>query len=160
MRLRTLCGLILSSTLLFTACSDLRQPAGGNGTAKPQSSGKRYIEVLAEADANQQRATQLDVIFVYSQDVLKRLPATAERWFMLREELLRIAGAHVDVISHEVPASFAVGPLELPQRADKALKVVAYASYANASGQAMVDLTQQRQVEMRLGPQAVALHPR
>lgn len=160
MRLRTFCGLILTSSLMLTACGDLRQPEGDDGSTKPQSSGKRYIEVLAEADANRQQATYLDIIFVYGKDVEERLPATAERWFMLRDALMRVASTKMDIVSHEVPASFALGPIELPKRANEALRVVAYASYADAAGQAMIDLTQQRQVELRLGPKAVALKPR
>lgn len=161
---RLLSPLCLSVLVLFAGCAEVSKQENVSDSSSSgggfSNSGPRRVEALAMADANRQSVTDLDVVFIYDPTLSDRMPTLADNWFTNRDSLQQIAGKLMEVVSVELPPSFAAGPLPLPQRADKALRVLAYARYQSPEGQAVIDLTQRRQVELRLQRESVALAPR
>ena len=151
--------LCLFAGLLLSACADM--PAQGPGSGPEQGSGTgggalepgsgnpgggRRIEALANAGG--QEVINIDLVFIYDDSLSEHLPARTGSWFAAREQLLANAGGLLERVSLELPASFASGPLRLPERADGAQRVLLYADHAQTPE--AVDLTARRRIALRL----------
>ena len=161
--------LCLCAALLLGACADVptQEPGGGvvdpgggdsgsggsNGGGGDSGSGARRIEALANAGG--QRVTDIDLLFIYDKTLAERLPAGAGAWFEARDELLASGGARLERVSLELPASFASGPLALPEGADGAQRVLLYAGHSQTPE--AIDLTGRRRVALRLSADGLGL---
>jgi type VI secretion system protein len=101
----------------------------------------RSIAVIAEASANLDSATALDVLFVYDSSVLPLLPANGPAWFAQKPGLANTLGTAVDIVSLQVPPPYRLAAVALPARYRHAIRVVAYANYLTPAGQTPINLT-------------------
>lgn len=115
----------------------------------------RTVAVIAEAQANRDSATALDVLFVYDSKALPLLPANGPAWFSQKDGLENTLGAAVDVVTLQVPPPYLLVRVALPARYRHAIRVVAYANYLSAAGQAPIDLTSYRNVTLMLLPDRI-----
>ena len=99
------------------------------------------IAVVAEAHANLDSATQLDIVFVYDRKAIEMVPKTAGEWFQSRDTLLRRLPGKMEAVSLQIPPSYIIDEVELPNRFDKAISVTAFANYLSKQGLIPIDLT-------------------
>jgi len=129
--------LLLATVAASSACAHHPTPLG-------------RVRVTTDADANQDTATRLDLVFIYDQTVVAGLPATAPDWFARRRALLDANRSVLDVVFLEVPPDRKIDPVLLPKRCADAIAVRAYAEYQAPEGQSPLDLTGLAGVELRL----------
>ncbi|ACR31157.1 hypothetical protein [Burkholderia glumae] len=130
---------------LLAACSWL-------GFSK--SAAVSQVKVVAEVGANQNAATQLDLVFVYDSNVTALLPATGPDWFQKKGALMAGLATAIDVVSLQVPPA-TLATAALPRRHGKAIGVYAYANYLSAAGQPKGNLTPYQNVTIWLTPTTV-----
>lgn len=139
------CIAVLSGTCLLAGCSWL-------GWSK--SAAVSQIKVVAEVGANQNAATQLDIVFVYDSNVVAMLPTTGPDWFQKKEALMAGLANGLDVVSLQVPPA-TLASASLPKRHGKAIDVYAYANYLSAAGQPKGNITPYKNVTIWLTPTTV-----
>lgn len=98
-----------------------------------------YIE--SRLDPNAIIITQVDIIFVYSQEIVDRFPATKTEWYSNQRQFIAEAGDDIDVRSIFIPQGFNSETASLPQRRSEALKVFIFAEH-DVSTAAPVDVTE------------------
>jgi type VI secretion system protein len=125
------------------------------GKSTPTTS-LRTLAVIAEAQANRDSATALDVLFVYDSKVLPLLPTNGPAWFSQKDGLANTLGAAVDIVTLQVPPPYLLVGVALPARYRHAIRVVAYANYLSPAGQAPIDLTSYKNVTLTLQPDGIA----
>ena len=77
-------GLIGILTLsLLAGCTSIKSKLG----LGPPHADLRSLKVIAEQGANQGNATQIDIVVVYDDSVVARLPKTGPDWFRQRDAL-------------------------------------------------------------------------
>lgn len=118
----------------------------------------RHLLVAAEVRANQDSATDVEVVFVYDVKAVEVLPKTAPEWFANRQALLSELAQAVETVRAGVPPS-GLYELPLPPRHRKAVRVYGYANYLVAGGQRVQDLTPYACGLLVLGADAVSRRP-
>ncbi|MGN6318123.1 hypothetical protein [Trinickia sp.] len=136
---------VLSATCLLAGCSWL-------GWSK--SAAVSQIKVVAEVGANQNAATQLDIVFVYDSNVVAMLPTTGPDWFQKKDALMAGLANGLDVVSLQVPPA-TLASASLPKRHGKAIDVYVYANYLSAAGQPKGNITPYKNVTIWLTPTTV-----
>ncbi|MGF7187833.1 type VI secretion system protein [Robbsia andropogonis] len=136
---------VLGASILLAACSWL-------GLSK--STAVSQIKIVAEVNANQNAATQLDVVFVYDSNVTAMLPATGPDWFQKKGALMAGLATAIDVVSLQVPPA-TLSTAKLPKRHGKAIGVYVYANYLSAAGQPKGNITPYKNVTIWLTPTTV-----
>ena len=144
-RSRLACIAVLSGSCLLSACSWL-------GWSK--SAAVSQIKVVAEVGANQNAATQLDIVFVYDSNVVALLPGTGPDWFQKKDALVAGLANGIDVVSLQVPPA-TLATASLPKRHGKAIDVYVYANYLTAAGQPKGNITPYKNVTIWLTPTTV-----
>ncbi len=99
------------------------------------------ISIVTKDNANGTTATAVDIVFVYSDKVTDLLPKSAIDWFRNRDELRSNLRQHIDVAPVEIPPTFLLESVPLPERHSNAVKVIAYANYLDKKGLKPIDLT-------------------
>lgn len=137
--------------LLLGGCSTL----GGWLGFGPDYAALDSLKVLANNDANQDAAgtpcaTELDIVFAYSDAAISQLPKTAPQWFAQKTALQNGLAQDLAVLSLQLPPSTAVKAVPLADKADKALQIIAYARYFAVAGQNRMDLTQAHSAQLTL----------
>jgi type VI secretion system protein len=128
--------------------------------SKPPVTSLQSIEILADAGANQNNATALDLVFVYDSSTQGLLPKAGPEWFEKKAALAAGLATGLDVVSLQVPpASTVTLPASppFPARYKKAIGVYAYANYVASGGQPQVNLTPYRTASIMLAPDKVTL---
>lgn len=136
---------VLLMLVLLDGCSTLSKLWGG-----PEKAALQQLKVIALADANQGQATELDLVFIYQEDIAKTLPVDAPTWFTQRSAILAKYAGQLDVVSLEVPPGYVIESVQLPDRHGDALQVQAYANYVPAGGQYPLVLTHLKNVVLTL----------
>ncbi|MGN2248119.1 hypothetical protein ACFWZ3_15670 [Frateuria sp. GZRR35] len=132
----------------------------GCGMTRPQpTSVLSQLGVVAEAGANGDAATALDVVFVYEQQVGPVLPLTGAEWFARRVVYQQTLGAAIDVVSMELPPGTVLN-VALPARSRRAVAVYAYVSYLAPAGQPRLSLGSYPRATIRLTPDHVVVEQR
>ena len=137
---------VLASMLLLAACSFF----GG-----PKTASVSKIKVVAEINANQSSATQLDIVFVYDSTAAALLPKTGPEWFDKKAALLAGAADSIDVVGLQVPPA-TIADVSLPGRHGKAIGVYVFANYLSAAGQAVSNITPYKSVTIWLTPGGIS----
>lgn len=151
-RFRIAAILVLAACLLLGGCGVKRML--GIGPPRPAV---RDISVIADIDANQGNATQLDIVVVYTAAATAALPKTGPDWFRQRDALRKMLAKDIDVVSLEVPTPSATFEVKLPRKArNKGLAIVAFANYANPEGWPIVALTPFKHPALRLQATSIA----
>lgn len=130
-------------SLMFGACALL--PA----YSAPPKTQLLSVEVRADADANQGFPTALDLVFVYDEAALERLPHTSAQWFERRNVLLGELGKSVKIVALEIAPASTVTP-SLPSAGKPAIAVLGYTNYQGEASQTKSTLTGFRSVRIRL----------
>jgi len=138
-------GIVLATLSLLTACSFF---------SGPKTASVSQIKVVAEINANQSSATQLDVVFVYDATAAALLPKTGPEWFDKKAALLAGAADSIDVASLQVPPA-TIADVRLPGRHSKATGVYVFANYLSPSGQAVSNITPYKSVTIWLTPSGI-----
>jgi type VI secretion system protein len=154
MNARVLPHLLAAAAALLAACAAIENEVDRALHLEKHSRLSRVV-LAAEIGANQNSATQVEVVFVYDDSVLAALPKTAPEWFANRQALLDgLAPALASAATGLPPGS--VGELQLEKLPPRPVRVLGYANYLPTGGQRPVDLTGFRCVLLRLQAQTVS----
>lgn len=149
--------LMLSGCLaLLGGCSAIDSVKGLIGLG-PAHAALRTLRVSSDPAANGGSATQLDVVAVYSDAALAKLPGTGPEWFRQRAALQKSLAADIEVKSLQVPAAYPAFKAELPARVAKAVAVLVFANYVGEAGWPAITLTPYARAELRLQPDDIAV---
>ncbi len=109
------------------------------------------IRVVAEVNANQNSATELDIVFVHEKTSLALLPKTGPEWFAQKAALMAALATSLDVVSLQVPPGTVV---DVPMKPSytKAVGVIGFANYLSPDGQAAGNLSQYKKMMIWLTP--------
>lgn len=133
----------LLACALLAACS-----------SSPPKTEVKSIHVVAEADANSNTATALDIVFAYDITSVGMLPKTGPEWFDKKAALVSGLATGIDVVALQVPPALSFEVL-LPERHSKAIAVYSYANYLESAGQPLGNLTPYKKMTIRLTPDNV-----
>lgn len=117
------------------------------------------VRIVADAGANQNSATAVDIVFIYDKNADSFIPRTAPEWFERKSAIMAGLATEVDVVSVQIAPAM-VSDVELPVRSKKAIAVYSYANYLSASGQAKGNLTPYRHITINLKTAAVTYIPK
>ena len=73
--------------------------------------------------------TQVDIVFVYDQDILEKFPSTKTAWYSNQRRFISEAGEKIDLVSVFIPQGFDSQSVSLPQRGNDALKTFVFAQH-------------------------------
>lgn len=90
-----------------------------------------YIE--SRLDPNAIIITQVDIVFVYGEEVLNSFPETKTAWYSNLREFIAAAGEDMDVRSVFIPQGFNSEMASLPERRAEALKVFIFAEHDSST---------------------------
>jgi type VI secretion system protein len=119
-----------------------------------KSAAVAQIKVVAEVNANQNNATELDVVFVYDSNVVALLPKTGPDWFSNKAAMVDGLAASIDVVSLQIPPQ-TLASAELPKRHGKAIGVYVFVNYLSPAGQPMGNITPYKNMTIWLTPTTV-----
>ena len=81
------------------------------------------IHIESQLDPNAIIITQVDIIFVYAQELIDSFPATKTAWYSNQRQFIADAGDRIDIRSVFIPQGFNSETASLPERGAKALKI-------------------------------------
>ena len=99
------------------------------------------IHILSRLDPNAIIITQVDIVFVYSDELVNQFPVTKTDWYSSQRQFIAAAGADLDVVSVFIPQGFDSETASLPARRSDALKVFVFAQHDDSRA-APVDITE------------------
>ncbi|TJZ62602.1 hypothetical protein [Chitiniphilus eburneus] len=137
---------LLLSLALLAGCGTVKKWVYGD----PPRTDLRGLRVLVDTDANNNTATAMDIVLVYSANGIAMLPKTGPDWFTQKTALLATLGPKVDVVSLQLPPAAVVDPVLLPKRYRDAVGIYAFPNYIDAKGQPVLDLTWFNKPTLRL----------
>tara|TARA_B100000686_G_scaffold316889_1_gene365139 strand:- start:363 stop:671 length:309 start_codon:yes stop_codon:yes gene_type:complete len=82
----------------------------------------------------------VDIIFVYSQQIIDKFPSTKTEWYSNQREFIANADNGIDIKSVFIPQGFSSETTSLPERLGEALKVYIFAEH-DVSSAAPIDVT-------------------
>jgi len=113
--LRNINRAIVAGTIFFATSSTL-----GEVTS---------ISISSRLDPNAITITQVDIIFVYDQEIVDLFPATKTEWYSNQRTFITEAGEKIDLISVFIPQGFDSETTRLPARKNEAIKVYVFAQH-------------------------------
>lgn len=99
------------------------------------------IHIESRLDPNAIIITQVDIIFVYTQELVDAFPSTKTEWYSNQRQFIADAGDRIDLRSVFIPQGFNSETASLPERRSDALKVFIFAEH-DASTAAPIDVTE------------------
>ncbi len=140
-------GLIGILTLsLLAGCTSIKSKLG----LGPPHADLRSLKVIAEQGANQGNATQIDIVVVYDDSVVARLPKTGPDWFRQRDALQKELATAIEVVPLEVDTPSAAFAVKLPKKVKKSFAVYAFANYVAPAGWPLIALAPYKKATLRL----------
>jgi type VI secretion system protein len=134
-------GTLLLCSLLLGGCGIARSVGSWLADVGTPGNALTQISIVTKDNANDTSATAVDIVFVYNDTVYELLPKSATVWFSKRDELRSSLRQYIDITSVEIPPTFLLESVPLPDRHSGAVKVVAYANYLDKKGLKPIDLT-------------------
>ena len=110
-----------------------------------QAAGVESIFISSQLDPNSIIITEIDIIFVYDQEIVNSFPATKSQWYSSKQQFVHSVGNKVDVVSIFVPQGFDSAMASLPARRREALKVYLFGQH-DSSSMAPIDVTEIQKV--------------
>ncbi len=121
----------------------------------PPAPGLHNIDLVVARDANQNYPIAFEVVYVFDQATLARLPATSAEWFKQPHPLAGSLGRTIKSFYYELPPGSTLRISKpLPHGA---IAVVGFANLIDEPGKPVIDLTGYRNVTIRPGPDRVEL---
>lgn len=147
------CLVLLLVLALIGGCSSIKSKLG----LGPPLAALRSLKVVAEQGANQGNATQIDIVVVYDNSVVARLPKTGPDWFRQRDALRKELATALEVVSLEVDTPSASFAVELPKKVRKSFAVYAFANYVAADGWPLIALAPYKKATLRLQSTSIGI---
>lgn len=138
---------------LLAGCGSIKSKLG----IGPPRTDLRSLTMIAEQGANQGNATQIDIVVVYDDSVVARLPKTGPDWFRQRDALQKELATAIEVVSLEVDTPSAGFAVKLPKKVRKSFAVYAFANYVAPEGWPLIALAPYRKATLRLQSTSIAL---
>ena len=88
---------------------------------RPSAGEVNSIYISSKLDPNAIIITQVDIVFVYAQDILEKFPSTKTAWYSNQRRFISEAGDKIDLVSVFIPQGFDSQSVSLPQRGNDAL---------------------------------------
>ena len=101
----------------------------------------RTIRVSSTLDFNAILITEVDVIFIYDEDLAGTLSTVKGDWYREKYSLLEKAEIAMEVITISVPQGFSYETVSLPERHSSAVKILVTAKH-EAQNSSLYDITQ------------------
>lgn len=140
------CLIVLLVLSLLAGCSSIKSKLG----IGPPRAELRSLKVVAEQGANQGNATQIDIVVIYDDSVVARLPKTGPDWFRQRDALQKELATDIEVVSLEVDTPSASFAVKLPKKIKKSFAVYAFANYVAPQGWPLIALAPYKKATLRL----------
>jgi len=141
-------ALTIARSLSLLACALLA------ACSTPRVSDPLDINVIVALDANQHSPFAFELVYVFDQAALARLPRTSAEWFQPRPPDAYPGGSIRSWYYELVPGRNLRTSHPAPHGT---VAVIGYADYIDPAGQPMIDLTGYRKVTMRFGRDRVDL---
>lgn len=105
------------------------------------------VFISSQLDPNSIIITEIDIIFVYDQEIVDSFPATKSQWYSSKKQFVQsvVVGKKADVVSIFVPQGFDSAMASLPTRRREALKVYLFGQH-DSSSMAPIDVTEIQKV--------------
>lgn len=141
-------ALTIARSLSLLACALLA------ACSTPRVSDPLDIDVIVAVDANQHSPFAFELVYVFDQAALARLPRTSAEWFQPRPPDASPGGSIRKWVYELTPG---MRMRTSSPAVDGTVAVVGDADYIDPAGQPMIDLTGYRKVTMRFGRDRVDL---
>jgi hypothetical protein len=119
----------------------------------------RSVFVQSTLDYNAILITEVDVVFVYSEEALAMIPNTKSAWYGGKRQLLESSGDSIDVVNLFIPQGFDSSMLSLPERRGEALKVFVFGQH-DVSTRAPIDISAMENVQVEINQFGIVVTPR
>jgi hypothetical protein len=119
----------------------------------------RSVFVQSTLDYNAILITEVDVVFVYSEEALTMIPDTKSAWYGGKRQLLESSGDSIDVVNLFIPQGFDSSMLSLPERRGEALKVFVFGQH-DVSTRAPIDISAMENVQVEINQFGIVVTPR
>ena len=119
----------------------------------------RSVFVQSTLDYNAILITEVDVVFVYSEEALTMIPDTKSAWYGGKRQLLESSGDSIDVVNLFIPQGFDSSMLSLPARRGEALKVFVFGQH-DVSTRAPIDISAMENVQVEINQFGIVVTPR
>jgi hypothetical protein len=119
----------------------------------------RSVFVQSTLDYNAILITEVDVVFVYSEEALAMIPDTKSAWYGGKRQLLESSGDSIDVVNLFIPQGFDSSMLSLPERRGEALKVFVFGQH-DVSTRAPIDISAMENVQVEINQFGIVVTPR
>jgi hypothetical protein len=107
------------------------------------------VEVLSMLDFNAILITEVDVVFVYDQQLAAELADTKGGWYSQKYNLTEDQAAALDQVTISVPQGFNSANVNIPERSATAIRVFA-AAYHESQSTPIHDLTELNNVLIQI----------
>ena len=87
------------------------------------------IYISSKLDPNAIIITQVDIVFVYDQDIIAKFPSTKTAWYSDQRRFISEAGDKIDLIRVFIPQGFDSQSASLLQRSNDVLKTFVFAQH-------------------------------
>ncbi len=119
----------------------------------------RSVFISSTLDPNAIIITEVDVIFIYDEEIVNSLPDTKSAWYSNKRSFTREAGDKIDIVNVFIPQGFDSEMASLPARRAEAFKVVVYA-YHDDSKAPPRDVTEMENVLIEIDPFGIRVSSR
>ncbi len=109
------------------------------------------VRVSSRLDPNAIIITEVDIVFIYDQELAENFPATKSQWYSGKRQFTREAGEAVDIVNIFIPQGFDSVTATLPDRKGQAVRVVVFAQHDDSNA-APVDITALNDVLVEIDP--------
>tara|TARA_B110000438_G_scaffold291652_1_gene328892 strand:+ start:424 stop:849 length:426 start_codon:yes stop_codon:yes gene_type:complete len=116
------------------------------------------VRISSRLDPNAIIITEVDIIFVYDNDIVNNFPKSKSSWYSGKRRFTSSAGDKVDVVNIFIPQGFDSVSPTLPARKAEARKVFVFAYHDDAQA-SPVDLTDMSAVLIEIDPFGIVASP-
>ncbi len=119
----------------------------------------RSVFVQSTLDYNAILITEVDVVFVYSDEVLAQIPETKAAWYGNKRQLMESSGENIEVVNLFIPQGFDSSMLSLPERRGEAVKVFVFGQH-DVSSRPPIDISEMENVLVQINQFGIAVSSR
>ncbi|MBT5719531.1 hypothetical protein N9329_03660 [Gammaproteobacteria bacterium] len=117
------------------------------------------VFISSRLDPNAIIITEVDIIFIYDEEIANALPDTKSAWYSNKRGFTRDAGDKMDIVNVFIPQGFDSEMASLPVRRAEALQVLVYA-YHDDSKATPRDITDTANVLIEIDPFGIRVSSR
>ncbi len=109
------------------------------------------VRISSRLDPNAIIITEVDIVFIYDQEIAENFPATKSQWYSGKRQFTSEVGEAVDIVNIFIPQGFDSVTATLPDRKGQAVRVVVFAQHDDSAA-APVDITAFSNVLVEIDP--------